>query len=124
MRSYLIHAVAAAAVLLLLTLSGVTGEERRPPEQAGKNKAGEAAAAPVRVITLSVGETTRLQASSKKPIKTVVNEKPEVAWVQPVANDPTTVLVTGVAPGRTRITLTTADGDKEVWESGKPPAKP
>lgn len=76
-----------------------------------------------KTLYLSVGRTIHLQMTTKKPIRKVFNERSDVAVVQPVPDDPTTVLVTGLAPGRTRITLTDVDGKKEVREMGPPRRK-
>ena len=69
-------------------------------------------------LFLTVGSTIRLQLTTKEPIAQVINEKDLVARVSP-SGDPTTVLVTGLAPGITRITLIGADGRSETRESGK-----
>lgn len=71
--------------------------------------------------TVSVGGAIVLQMSAKQPIKKIVNEREDVARVVPVAGDPTSVVVIGRAPGRTRITLVGVDGKKEALELGKPP---
>src|SRR4051812_10483165 len=66
-------------------------------------------------LVLPINVTQRLQMTSKKPIRTVVNEKETVARVTPVVGDPTTVLVTGLDPGTTNITLTDVDNNSEVY---------
>jgi Pilus formation protein N terminal region len=71
-----------------------------------------------RQIVVTVGQTVRLQMSNKKPISTVFNEKPTIVRVSPMENDPTTVLLTGLAPGIVRITLIDKDGREEVHEAG------
>jgi hypothetical protein len=73
-----------------------------------------------RTLVISVGRTVPLQMASKKPIVLVVNEKESVARVAPSGNDPTTILITGLAPGVTRITLTDIDGRKEAHNFGGP----
>ena len=70
-------------------------------------------------LHLTVGSTIRLQLTTKEPIAQVINEKDLVARVSPLSGDPTTVLLTGLAPGITRITLIGADGRSETRESGK-----
>jgi len=72
--------------------------------------------------SISVGGSILLQMTTKQPIKTITNERDDVARVLPVSGDPTSVLVIGRAPGRTRITLVGADGKEETLEMGKPPA--
>lgn len=76
--------------------------------------------APVRSLVLSVGQTVPVQMSTRQPVRTVVNENDKVAVVRSTPDDPTTVLVTALAPGRTRITLTGAEGKKEVCTVGQP----
>lgn len=73
-----------------------------------------------RPLLVTVGSTVRLQMSTKLPIRSVVNENDKVVRVQAVPDDPTTVLVTGLAPGVTRIILTARDGTKESRQIGKP----
>jgi hypothetical protein len=75
-------------------------------------------------LVLSVGASQRLQMTTKRPIRTVLNENERVVRVQEIVGDPTSVLVTGLRPGRARITLTDADGQKEVQELGGPPPRP
>jgi Tol biopolymer transport system component len=65
-------------------------------------------------LTVAVGSTVRVRMTTKRPIKTVFNENEFVLRVSPVPDDPTTVLVTGLRPGMTRIYLTDIDGKKEV----------
>jgi hypothetical protein len=100
MRLGWVHGLAVAVVVLTVAAAG----------------AGEPAA---RQVTLTVNGTVRLQMTGKKLIKTVLNERPDVARVSAVMDDPTSVLVTGLAPGTTRITLIAADGAEEVCEFGK-----
>jgi hypothetical protein len=72
-----------------------------------------------KTLYLTVGSTVPLQMTSKKPIRLVINEREQIALVRPLLGDPTTVLVTGLAPGWTRITLVDTDGNKEIREMGK-----
>lgn len=82
--------------------------------------AAEAPPAPIhRTVVLSVGQTISLQMKSKKPIVRAVNQKDGVARIAPAPNDPTTILITGLAPGVTRITLTDADGNVEAHSFGQ-----
>lgn len=80
------------------------------------SSAGQEAA---RKLNLLVGQTLPLQMSNRQPIRQVINERDHVAIVRPKPDDPTTVLVTGVAPGRTRITLIGVNGEQEVHELGR-----
>ncbi len=76
-----------------------------------------------RTFTVTVGQTVRLQMSTKRPIKSVFNDHEKVVHVQAVLDDPTTVLVTGLMPGRARLTMTDIDGHKEARDLGKPSGK-
>jgi pilus assembly protein CpaC len=72
-------------------------------------------------VMISVGSSQRLQMTKDKEgkarvIQSVVNPKENVAYVQPVEGDPTTVVITGRESGITRITLTAADGTQEQYE--------
>jgi len=77
---------------------------------------------PVRKLALVVGQTVPLQMQSGHPIRLAVSSDERVVRVRPTVNDPTTVLVTGVSPGRARITLTGLGGAQEVctvgWRTG------
>jgi len=77
----------------------------------------------VRQLAISVGSTVRVRMTTKRPILTVFNENEHILHVSPVRDDPTTVLVTGLMPGITRIHLTDIDGKKEILGPGKPKAK-
>jgi hypothetical protein len=75
---------------------------------------------PTRRLAVSIGQTVRLQMSGKQRIKTVFNDYPTVVRVVGVPGDPTTVLVTGLAPGRALITLTGEDGKEQAFRIGPP----
>lgn len=57
-------------------------------------------------LTVTVNTTARLQMKGKQVIETVVNERESIARILPVQDDPTTVQITGLQPGTTRVTLT------------------
>jgi hypothetical protein len=103
------HLAWLAAFLLAFALAGTTPAADPRPAQ---------------TLVVSVGQTVRLQMRTKKPIKTAVNDREDVIRLTPVRDDPTTILVTGLALGVARVTLTSADGDREVWETGRKPGKP
>jgi len=86
----------------------------------GKKEAFEVTVRQPRQIVITVGQTVRLQMSSKKPIAKVFNDKPGIVRVSPVDDDPTTIQVTGLAPGIARISLIDKDGREEVHEAGPP----
>ena len=68
----------------------------------------------VKPLVVLLNSTTRLQLSTKKPIKTVLNPKESVLTLRTVERDPTTVLLVGSAPGVTTLELEDADGNREV----------
>ena len=68
----------------------------------------------VKPLVVLLNSTTRLQLSTKKPIKTVLNPKESVLTLRTVERDPTTVLLVGTAPGVTRLELEDSDGNREV----------
>lgn len=69
-----------------------------------------------RPLVVLLNGTTRLQLSSKKPIKTVINPKEGILNIRTVERDPTTVILIGQGPGITRIELEDAEGNREVRE--------
>jgi hypothetical protein len=66
--------------------------------------------------TISVGQTIRFQLASKKPIVSVFVDRGGVVRAMPAPNDQTTLLITGLAPGKARITVTGEDGKKAALE--------
>jgi hypothetical protein len=92
----------------------VLGQERAPLPKKDESK-------PIaKRLHLTVGSTQPLQMSKKQAIKTVINDNPEVVRISPTPADPTTVLITALAPGRARVTLVSEDGKKETLRFGKP----
>lgn len=89
----------------------------------GKKETFEVTVKKPRQLVVTVGQTVRLQMSNKKPISKVFNEKPGIVRVSPITDDPTTIQVTGLAPGIVRITLVDKDGREEVHEAGPLPDK-
>jgi pilus assembly protein CpaC len=69
-----------------------------------------------RPLLVLLNGTTRLQMSSRKPIKTVVNPKEGILTIRTIERDPTTVLLVGTSPGVTRVELEDADGNRETRE--------
>src|SRR5262245_47354150 len=63
-----------------------------------------------RPLLVLLNGTTRLQMSTRKPIKTVVNPKEGILTIRTIERDPTTVLLVGTGPGVTRVELEDADG--------------
>jgi pilus assembly protein CpaC len=102
------------SVLLGLALGGTATAQKKellpPPAPA-------ATAAERGAIVVPINGTQRLQMTTKKKIKTVVNEREMIARVSPLAGgEPTWVLITGLEPGTTRVTLTDVDGHAETVE--------
>jgi pilus assembly protein CpaC len=62
------------------------------------------------------GSTVSVQMSTKKLIANIEQAEPGVVTLQVLKKDPSTVLVTGVAPGIARVAMTDADGRKELFE--------
>jgi pilus assembly protein CpaC len=93
--------------LLALLLGAVSGAGVR---------AGQSA--PVEVnpnaIVIPINGTYLLGAPSKKALKKAVNNKDNVIRVQPVSDDRSKVLITGLEPGIARVTLT--DEDDKVFD--------
>ena len=120
--------VALGTVLLGLGIGGLvttgvgTGQDPpvRPsgsgPETAPLPRPNLAATPSGSLLVVPIGTSKRLQMRDKKAIGTVVNVKENVAVVQPVIGDPTTVQVTGREGGTTHITLTATDGTEESYE--------
>lgn len=67
----------------------------------------------VEAVVVAKAKTQSLQMKTKKAIQKVVNPKDKVLRVESKPTDPTTVLLTGLAPGIGRLTLTDTDGKEE-----------
>src|SRR5262245_13743685 len=104
---------ALGSLLLGLWLGSTVVAQEVPKEPVPK---GGAMAPPSSGIMVPIGGTQRVQMRSRRNIATVVNSRPVVARVQPVANDPTAVLVTGQEAGVTQLTLTDEKGAQETIE--------
>lgn len=76
-----------------------------------------------RTVQVIVGQTVRLQMTSKRPIKTVINDNDTVIRVVPTLTDPTTILIVGLTPGSARLILIDVDGKEEIRDLGKPAVK-
>jgi pilus assembly protein CpaC len=77
---------------------------------------GQSCSPESRPLVVLLNSTTRLQLSSRKPIKTVINPKEGILTIRTVERDPTVVLLVGQAPGITRVELEDNDGNREVRE--------
>jgi pilus assembly protein CpaC len=87
---------------LLLGGSGLRGQEALPGPRPNPN-----------ALVIPINGTQRVQMTTKKRIATVLNQKDTVARVQPVIGDPTSVIITGLDPGLTRVTFTDVDNHSE-----------
>lgn len=67
-------------------------------------------------VIVPVGGAVRLQMKSKKLIKQVFNEKPNIVVVEADAANPAYVILRGQQQGTSRLELTDADNGKETYE--------
>src|SRR5262245_8862364 len=67
-------------------------------------------------LIIAINATQRVGMPTGKALKQAVNEKENIARVQPIAGDPTRVLITGLEPGITRVSLTDVDGKTEAFD--------
>lgn len=97
------------------------GELRRPAlaEAAvpGAGRVLAAKAAPVPVV-IAIGQTVHLRMSSKRPITNVFVDREGIVKVQADPGDQTTIRVTGLAAGVTRLHLTDDAGKTEIHRWG------
>ncbi len=68
---------------------------------------------PGNALILPIDSAQVLTMSTKKPIRTVINQKDSVARVAPIPNRKDAVMITGLDTGRTRITMTDEAGMEE-----------
>jgi pilus assembly protein CpaC len=106
-RTYPGHGTVIWSVLLSLLLSGVSSTRVGAQEALPAPK-------PSGSVIVAINGTQRLQMSTKKPISQVNNEKENVVRVSPVIGDPTSVLLTGLEPGISRVTFRDVDGKVEA----------
>src|SRR5437867_10459299 len=71
---------------------------------------------PAKGLIVPINQSKDLQLSNKKIIKTVLNANENVVRVVIKVDDPKTVLVTGLLPGVSKVTLTDVDGKSEAFE--------
>jgi pilus assembly protein CpaC len=101
------HGTAFWGVLLGLLLSGLCSARAGAQEPMPAPK-------PSGSVIVAINGTQRLQMSTKKPISQVNNEKENVVRVSPVIGDPSSVLLTGLEPGISRVTFRDVDGKVEA----------
>jgi pilus assembly protein CpaC len=85
------------------------GETVPPATTASPTSVGKA-------VIVAINGSQKLSMSTKKPIRTVINEKETVARVQAIATDTLSVLVVGLQAGSTKVTLTDVDGATETYD--------
>jgi pilus assembly protein CpaC len=107
---------------LLAALAFYAGALGVSAQQEGKENLPEPAKVEVKSLVIQANITKTLGMSRPKDatedpiIKTVHNENPRVVKVQSIIDDPRHVLVTGVAPGMSRITFKSAEGKEEAFD--------
>ena len=77
-----------------------------PPAAASRDRA--------KTFVVPIGKTKVLSMSTKRAIRSVVNETESVARIDVIANDNTSVRVTGLTGGSTLVTMTDVEGAIEV----------
>jgi pilus assembly protein CpaC len=82
----------------------------------GRAAAQEAPMAKVKGLVVPINGTKTVQTAAKQNLKTVTNSDPSVARVTANSEDPTQILITGVKPGLTRVTLIDVKNNQEVYE--------
>jgi pilus assembly protein CpaC len=101
------HSALWSTVLCLLLGSAVCAQPPMPGGGPGR---------PAGPVIVGIGTSQRVQMTTRRKISNVNNPKPNVARVQAVIDDPTTVLITGLEAGVTPITLTDEGGTRETIE--------
>lgn len=119
-RTTRVSPIALWSVLLGLALASsalAQQPDAAQPPAAPQRPAEEVVPAPrSSTLVVPVNGVQRLQMTTRKPIRRVINEKDQSIRVSEVANDPTTILVTGLQPDNGRLTLTDADGTEETYQ--------
>ncbi|MCI0683643.1 MAG: type II and III secretion system protein [Gemmataceae bacterium] len=69
-----------------------------------------------RLLVIAVGETKREGMSRSQKISKVFNEKSNVVRVEAIKDDATAVIVSGLAPGTSRIEFTDGDNNVELLD--------
>jgi pilus assembly protein CpaC len=88
-------------------------QDTPPPAAANPAAAAATARSRANAFVVPINGSKRLQLTTKRPIRSVVNEKESIARVQAIQDDNTSVLVVGMQAGSTRVTLTDDQGTVE-----------
>jgi RNA polymerase sigma factor (sigma-70 family) len=104
----------------VLTYQALTARAADPPPSAGapgvEEKAKGPAAKrlalvePVSALILAPLEPRRFQMAGKKPLTRIVNDQETVLELQPIVDDPTSVLLVGRKAGLSHLSVTDVDG--------------
>src|SRR5262249_1901949 len=92
-------------LLLGLALGGPCLAQAQPP--------ADARAPRVSTLNVPLNATQRVQMAKKQKIKEIENPQPRIARVVAAPADPTSVLVTALEAGTTRVSLLGEDGTRE-----------
>jgi pilus assembly protein CpaC len=71
---------------------------------------------PPPTLIVTINGTKKLQMTAKQLIVRVENQDPNIARVSPLQDDPTSVLVTGLMAGTTRVVLTDKEKKSEAFD--------
>lgn len=74
---------------------------------------------PARALSVYVGRTIRVQMANQQIIRRVVIDREGIVKVVPAFDDPRTLLITGLAPGKARIVITGEDGKQMAIQVGQ-----
>jgi pilus assembly protein CpaC len=90
------------ALLLAAGVLSARAQEQLPPP----GVAGVAGELPAHTETIGIGQTRRIGMTTKAPIIDLQNENPAVVKIDKVDKDPSTVFVTGIGRGTSRLVFT------------------
>jgi pilus assembly protein CpaC len=67
-------------------------------------------------FVVAINSTKRLSMTTRRPIRSVNNEKDTIARIQAIQDDPTSVLVVGLQAGSSRVTMVDDQGTTEALD--------
>jgi pilus assembly protein CpaC len=100
----------------LLTAGLATGMASAQPTPEPIPPGATSRASTGKAVIVAINGSQKLTMSTKKPIRTVINEKETVARVQALATEPEAILVVGLQAGSTKLTLTDVNGAVESYD--------